>query len=57
MGSGTDNITMETNFFKSLFHNVSTFKVSNDLDEYFPKRSVFKFCLELDGHDMKSQFL
>ena len=36
---------------------VFAFKVSNDLDKYLPRHSIFKDCLELDVHRMTSQIL
>ena len=36
---------------------VSAFKVSNDLDNYLPRHSIFKNCLESDVHHMTSQIL
>ena len=35
----------------------SVSKVSNGLDEYLPRHSVFKDCFELDVHHMTSQIL
>ena len=51
---------MTTNFFQRSFAQclvVSAFKVSNDLDKYFPRHSIFKNCLESDVHHMTSQIL
>ena len=50
---------MITTFFKDLFVClvVSAFKVSNDLDKYLPRHSIFKDCLEPDVHHMMSQIL
>ena len=51
---------MTTNFFLRSFAQclvVSTFKVSNDLDKYFPRHSTIKDCLESDVHHMTSQIL
>ena len=48
-GYGTDSITMTTTFFQRSFAQclvVSVCKVSNDLDKYLPRHSVFKDCLE-----------
>ena len=46
-------------FFKNLWHNakalVSASTVSNDLDKYLPKHSIFKDCIESDVHYMTSQ--
>ena len=36
---------------------VSAFKVSNDLDKYLPRHSIFKDCLESDVHHITSQIL
>ena len=33
------------------------FKVSNDLDKYLLRYSIFNDCLEQDAHDMTSQIL
>ena len=51
---------MTTNFFRRCFACclvLSVFKVSNDLDKYLPRHSIFKNCLELDIHHMTSQIL
>ena len=32
-------------------------KVSNDLDKYLPRHSIFKDCLESDVYQMTSQIL
>ena len=57
---GTNILAMTTNFFQRSFAQclvVSAFKVSNDLDKYFPRYSIFKNCLESDVHHMTSQIL
>ena len=36
---------------------VSASKVSDDLDKYLPRHSMFKDCLESDVHHMTSQIL
>ena len=59
-GPETDIIAMGTNFFQrslALCLVVSAFKVSNDLDNYLLRHSIFKDCLASDVHHMTSQFL
>ena len=51
---------MATHFFQRSFAYclvVSVFKVSNDLQKYLPRHSIFKDCLESDVHHMTSQIL
>ena len=51
---------MTTNFFQRSFAQclvVSAVKVSNDLQKYLPRHSIFKDCLESDVHHMTSQIL
>ena len=50
----------DNQFFQRYFAQclvVSAFKVSNDLDKYLPRHSIFKDCLESDVHHMISQIL
>ena len=59
-GPGTDIIAMATIFFKDLLRIglvVSAFKVSNDLEKYLPRHSIFEDCLDSDVHHMTSQIL
>ena len=50
-----DNQLFQKSFAQCLI--VSTFKVSNNLDKYLPKHSIFKDFLESDVNHMTSQIL
>ena len=59
--SGANIIAGQPNFFKDLLHYVllavSVSQVSNDVDKYLLRHSIFNDCLEPDVHHMRSQIV